>query len=79
MFAATEQIRQKDSFNCFRLCFAACPAEDVEDISNRFVDGAQAFWRIKSKSKIDKLLEDEDAAVAGMDHVTGMAVLTGMC
>ncbi|USP73033.1 hypothetical protein yc1106_00307 [Curvularia clavata] len=79
MFAATEQIRQKDSFNCFRLCFAACPAEDVEDISNRFVDGAQAFWRIKSKSRIDKLLEDEDATVAGVDHVTGMAVLTGMC
>ncbi|KAH7071526.1 pyridoxal phosphate-dependent transferase [Paraphoma chrysanthemicola] len=77
MFAASPEIRDKDSFNCFRLCFAACPAEDVESITKRFADGAQAFWRIKSKSKIDKLLEDEEGAV--VDHVTGMAVLTGMC
>ncbi|XP_014559765.1 hypothetical protein COCVIDRAFT_35047 [Bipolaris victoriae FI3] len=79
MFAANEQIRQKDSFNCFRLCFAACPAEDVENISTRFVDGAQDFWRIKTKAKIDKLLEDEEAAMAGGDNVAGMSVLTGMC
>ncbi|KAH8641471.1 aromatic amino acid aminotransferase 1 [Alternaria alternata] len=79
MFAANQEIRDNDSFNCFRLCFAACPTEDVDDISKRFVDGAQAFWRIKSKSKIDKLLEDEETAIAGVDHVAGMAVLTGMC
>ncbi|KAJ4377489.1 hypothetical protein N0V83_000314 [Neocucurbitaria cava] len=77
MFAATQEIREQDSFNCYRLCFAACPVEDVEDVSKRFADGAQAFWRIKKKEKIDKLLEDEE--VAGMDNVTGMAVLTGMC
>tara|TARA_R110002003_G_scaffold534_5_gene20222 strand:- start:13483 stop:14916 length:1434 start_codon:yes stop_codon:yes gene_type:complete len=77
MFAASTEIRDKDSYNCFRLCFAACPAEDVESITKRFSDGAQAFWRIKSKSKIDKLLEDEE--VAALDHVSGMAVLTGMC
>ena len=79
MFAASEEIRVKDSFNCFRLCFAACPADEVDDISKRFVDGAQAFWRIKSKSKIEKLLEEEENTVAGVDHVAGMAVLTGMC
>ncbi|KAF2851889.1 aromatic amino acid aminotransferase 1 [Plenodomus tracheiphilus IPT5] len=77
MFSPTQAIREKDSFNCFRLCFAACPAEDVQDISKRFVDGAQGFWRIKKKEKIDALLEDEE--VAGLDHVAGMAVLTGMC
>jgi hypothetical protein len=79
MFAANDEIREKDSYNCFRLCFAACPVDDVKDISTRFVHGAQDFWRIKSKSKIDKLLEDEDNAIAGVDHVAGMAVLTGMC
>lgn len=77
MFAATQAIRDKDSFNCFRLCFAACPEEQVKDISTRCAEGAQAFWRIKKKEKIDKLLEDEE--VAGADHVVGMAVLTGMC
>lgn len=77
MFAANQKIRDEDSHNCYRLCFAACPAEDVGDISKRFADGAQAFWRIKDKKKIDKLLEEEETA--GVDHVTGMAVLTGMC
>jgi DNA-binding transcriptional MocR family regulator len=78
LFATTQDILNNDSFNCFRLCFAACPADDVEGITKRFTDGAQAFWRIKSKSKIDKLLEDEDEAVA-VDHVAGMAMLNGMC
>ena len=77
MFAANQKIREEDSYNCFRLCFAACPAEQVKDISTRFAEGAQGFWRIKKKEKIDKLLEDEDAA--GTNHVDGMAVLTGMC
>ena len=77
MFAPTQEIREKDAYNCVRLCFAACPAEDVKPISKRFVDGAQAFWRIRKKSTIDKLLEEEE--VEGFDHVAGMAVLTGMC
>jgi DNA-binding transcriptional MocR family regulator len=77
MFAASQHVLESDSFNCFRLCFAACPAEDVENITKRFTEGAQSFWRIKSKSKIDKLLEDD--GVAAMDHVSGMAVLSGMC
>ncbi|KAH8731731.1 pyridoxal phosphate-dependent transferase, partial [Phaeosphaeriaceae sp. PMI808] len=75
-FAASEEIRDNDSHNCFRLCFAACPAEEVSSVSKRFVDGAQAFWRIKSKSKIEKLLEDDLIAQEGGQ---GMAVLTGMC
>jgi len=78
MFAATEQIREEDSFNCFRLCFAAAPAEEVEDITQRFTAGAQGFWRIKSKSKIDKLLEEEEGAGA-VANVEGLAVLSGMC
>ncbi|KZM19928.1 catalytic [Ascochyta rabiei] len=45
--------------------------------AKRFADGAQAFWRIKKKTTIDKLLEEDEAA--GFDHVAGMAVLTGMC
>ncbi|KAF2276519.1 aromatic amino acid aminotransferas-like protein [Westerdykella ornata] len=79
MFAATEEIARKDAFNCFRLCFAACPAEEVKAISQRFVDGAQAFWRIKSKERIDELLgEDaEMGSVVGGD--ASLALLTGMC
>ena len=81
MFAATQEIRDTDSFNCYRLCFAACPAEEVEAISKRCVEGAQAFWRIKKREVIDGLLEDEDgqAVEMGLSGVEGMAVLTGMC
>jgi len=79
MFAASDEIRNNDSHNCFRLCFAACPMEDVESISKRYTQGAQDFWRIKSKSKIDKLLEELDGQSVGFDHTAGMAVLSGMC
>ncbi|KAF2267278.1 PLP-dependent transferase [Lojkania enalia] len=82
IFSPSEQIRIEDSFNCFRLCFAACPAEELEDISKRFVDGAQAFWRIKDKKKIDELLE-EDGGIT-IEEQTGnmeraMGSLMGMC
>lgn len=76
LFAATKEVREEDSFNCFRLCFAACPADEVEDITKRFTQGAQAFWRIKKSSKIDDLLDEDAEAQA---QVEGMAVLTGMC
>lgn len=80
-FAPTEEIRERDAWQCFRLCFAACNENELEDFSRRFADGAQAFWRIKKKEKIDELLKDEeppaDAAAEGMD--AGLAILTGFC
>ncbi len=77
MFGATPEIKADDAFNYFRLCFAACPVDEVGDISKRFADGAQAFWRIKKKEKIDDLL-DEGSGV-GMNEATNLAMLTGMC
>ncbi|KAF2733397.1 PLP-dependent transferase [Polyplosphaeria fusca] len=80
MFAPTEYIKKTDAFNCFRLCFAACPEEELKDISKRFNDGAQAFWRIKNKEKIDELLDD-DAGMAEIGERMGVVNLmgTGMC
>jgi DNA-binding transcriptional MocR family regulator len=84
MFAPTKQIMEQDAFNCVRLCFAACPVEDVESISKRFVEGAQDFWRIKSREVVQGLLDDREAVmgdggvgVEGGD--AGLALLTGMC
>jgi DNA-binding transcriptional MocR family regulator len=82
IFAPTEEIRERDAWECFRLCFAACPAEDIGDISKRFVKAVHAFWRIKSVEGIDDLLKDDDMVPAGGMEVcdtTGMAVLTGFC
>ncbi|KAF2455615.1 aromatic amino acid aminotransferase 1 [Lineolata rhizophorae] len=86
MFSPTEEIRDSDSFNCFRLCFAAAPDAEVDSISSRFVDGARDFWRIKSAKKIDDLLRDgEEEAGQGLGvpsraaSLEGLSVLTGMC
>jgi DNA-binding transcriptional MocR family regulator len=79
MFAPTKEIRDSDSFNCVRLCFAAVEEEEIKDISKRFADGAQDFWKIRTKEKIDKLLDDieGESVEQGMD--AGLRLLTGMC
>ncbi|KAE9967661.1 hypothetical protein EG328_008065 [Venturia inaequalis] len=78
IFAPTEEIGERDAWECYRLCFAACPREDLVPISERFAKGAQAFWRIKKVSVIDELLKDEVVMMRGME-VGGMAALTGFC
>ena len=79
IFAPTPEVRDNDGYNCFRLCFAACPGEQVKPFSKRFVKGAQAFWRIKDVKEIDKLLEDdEETVMKGMDE-NEARLLTGWC
>lgn len=75
IFAPTEEIRDRDAWECFRLCFAACPREDVVPISERFAEGAKAFWRIKKESVIDELLKDE----VTLEEVRGLGAVTGFC
>jgi hypothetical protein len=77
IFAPTEEIRERDAWECFRLCFAAVPREELKSISDRFVEGVRAFWRIKDSKKIDELLKDFE--MAGEQTGGGMAMLTGMC
>ena len=69
--------RTQDGYNCFRLCFAACPEEDIKPISRRFVKGAQAFWRIKDTSVIDDLLDDLDDET--IDTKENLDALTHFC
>ncbi|OCK76814.1 aromatic amino acid aminotransferas-like protein [Lepidopterella palustris CBS 459.81] len=82
IFAPTEEIKERDAWEYYRVCFAACERDELEDISKRLVDGAQAFWKIKKKEKIDELLEEieptaEEKGIAGGD--AGLALLTGFC
>ncbi|KAF2427508.1 aromatic amino acid aminotransferas-like protein [Tothia fuscella] len=80
IFGASDAIREQDAHNCFRLCFAACPRDDLKDISTRFVKGVQNFWRFKKVSDIDELLKDEDdGTAAGLDATAGMGALIGFC
>jgi len=76
LFAPTEEIREKDSWNCFRLCFAAVEKNEITDITKRFVNGAQSFWRIRDASQIDELLEEEDVSM-GPD--VGTTSVMGFC
>jgi len=63
IFSPTDEIREKEGWQYYRLCFAACDENQLEPISKRFVDGINAFWRIKDVKRIDELLEaDEQGA-----------------
>lgn len=82
MFSPTEAIMKKEGYKHFRLCFAACDEDQIEPISHRFVDAVNAFWRIKSESKIDELLDEEEQDVemrAGEVNVSKLCSLAGFC
>lgn len=77
MFAPSQEVAERDAWECFRLCFAAAESNEVEDFSKRWVKGVKGFWRIKDKKTIDELLkDDEQPPEAGM---AGMASLMGFC
>ncbi|KAF2841285.1 aromatic amino acid aminotransferase 1 [Patellaria atrata CBS 101060] len=78
MFAPTDEIRNRDAWECFRLSFAAIDMEDLRPVSKRFVGAAQAFWRIKSKEKIEELLADEDV-IQSKSLPEDTAILHGFC
>lgn len=78
IFSPTEEIATRDGYKFFRLCFAACDESQIEPITQRFVDGVNAFWRIKSVKVIEDLL-DEDTMQAGDIDLAGMCTLSGPC
>lgn len=78
IFSPTEQIAKEEGYKFFRLCFAACDESEIKPISERFVDGAHAFWRIKSKSRIEELLR-EDETVEGEADLAQLCSLSGPC
>lgn len=61
MFAATPQIAAETAWAYVRLCFAAEKEENVGPSSQRFVDGIQKFWRIKSVAEIEDLVSEMPA------------------
>lgn len=69
IFAATPEFAKRDGYNCFRMCFAACPEEEIGPITRRFVKGARAFFRIRDPARIDKILEDDDPGVESLKDV----------
>lgn len=60
IFSPTDAIREKEGWQYFRLCFAACDDDQLAPISKRFVDAVNAFWRIRTVKKIDEILTEDD-------------------
>lgn len=78
IFSPSDEIRDKEGFKYFRLCFAAVDEPEVVPISHRLKDAVNAFWRIKDTKTIDNLIakEDEDPTVA--EHAD-IGNLSGIC
>jgi DNA-binding transcriptional MocR family regulator len=67
MFCPTPEIMQSEGWKFFRLCFAALPLEDLEDVTKRLVGGLSGFWEIKDSKVIDELLKDFDNVDGAME------------
>ncbi|GAB1218128.1 hypothetical protein ATERTT37_007380 [Aspergillus terreus] len=59
MFAPTPTVADR-AWQYYRLCFAAMPAEEVQGVTERLVDGFRAFWQRKD---LDGLEGEETYAV----------------
>ncbi|EMC93965.1 hypothetical protein BAUCODRAFT_74593 [Baudoinia panamericana UAMH 10762] len=79
IFSPTPEIREKEGWKYFRLCFAAINEEELEPTSKRLADGVTAFFKIKEKSKIEELLKDDETAVASQDGLAQLAQMIGPC
>lgn len=62
IFSPTPEIRARDGWRFFRICFAAINEEDLKPTTERLSKGVQAFFKIRDKAVIEKLLEDDEAS-----------------
>lgn len=79
IFSSTDDIREKDAWRYFRLCFAAIDEDVLGPTSERLRDAVCAFWRIKDKKIMEKLLEEEEEAVEGRMGMAMMGQMVGPC
>ncbi|PYH90913.1 PLP-dependent transferase [Aspergillus ellipticus CBS 707.79] len=73
MFSPTDETMDR-ARSYYRLCFAAMPAEEVAGISQRLVDGFQAFWKRKD---LDGLEDDEEVSLRRL-QIEGSGNLLGL-
>ncbi|KAK5111433.1 hypothetical protein LTR62_004885 [Meristemomyces frigidus] len=80
IFSPTAVIAKSEGWKFFRLCFAAIDEEALGPVSERLVEGVKAFFRIKDKSVIEGLLEEDDAVVqVRAEREEGMGYMMGPC
>jgi DNA-binding transcriptional MocR family regulator len=64
MFSPTDEIKEKEGYKYYRLCFAAVSEEEVDASSKRFAEGAKAFWGIKDEKDLPSI-DDKRVEVEG--------------
>lgn len=75
MFSATEEIREREGWEYFRLCFAAEKEENVDKAAERFAAGVRAFWEVRDARVVERLLGE----VMGMGEGEGVeGLMMGM-
>ncbi|CZR56733.1 probable aromatic amino acid aminotransferase 1 [Phialocephala subalpina] len=65
MFSPTDEIREKEGWKYFRLCFAAVSEEEVEKSSKRLTAGIRDFWLIKDKKELEDIEDEDEESVEG--------------
>lgn len=77
IFAPTQEVADRDAWECFRLCFAAIARDELAPVTKRLVKGVKTFWRIKDAKEVQRLLDDYDMAAEEAGGVEEMGGLTG--
>ena len=78
VFSPSKEIADEQGWKYFRLCFAAIDEADLGPTSSRFVEGIQAFWRIKDAKLVDELLEEGGFLMSQIEG-ENISALVGPC
>lgn len=76
MFSPTDEIKEKEGWKYFRLCFAAVTEEEVDKCSQRFATAVAKFWILKDEKDlgdIETSTKSEEASEGMMDLGMNMA------
>jgi DNA-binding transcriptional MocR family regulator len=77
MFSPTEDIKARDGWRFFRICFAAIDEGELKGTGERLVQGVEDFWRIRDRGVVEGLLEEDGDVVVG--EMADMRRMVGPC
>lgn len=80
MFSPTDTIAERHGWQYFRLCFAAIDEDDLAPTAQHLADGTAAFWRIRDRETIEKLVEQsEEHVAASAPRLANLATAATRC
>lgn len=77
IFSPTQEIKDKEGWKYFRLCFAAVADDEVEGMSRRLVRGVEAFWRIRHRKVMEDIGKEVNEAVVAEEGVADLSMPWG--